>query len=288
MYWIITDSTIDMNKSFVDAQKNFKVVSLSYIIDGQNYIPDGTDEHTRGVYDKLREGKMITTSQVNSETWKESFEPVLEDGHDVLCIAFSSGLSGTCQAAAVAAAELREKYPQRRIEVIDSLAASAGEGLLVHYALRNRDKGMSFDDNVAWIRSNVQNLVHWFTVNDLMHLMRGGRVSAVSAYVGTLVKIKPVMHVNEEGKLIPREKVMGRRKSLRALVDKIKEKIVNPEGQLVTISHGDCEEDARWVGEQIKAELPMVDVEISYVGPVIGAHTGPGVVAVFCMGRNRQ
>lgn len=288
MYWIVTDSTIDMPESFAESYKDFRVVNLTYIIDGQSYVPDGTDAHTRSVYDKMREGKMITTSQVNSETWKEAFEDILQQGHDILCIAFSSGLSGTYQAATVAAEELREKYPERKLEVIDSLAASAGEGLLVYYTLKNREKGMSLAENTAWIRANVNNVVHWFTVNDLIHLMRGGRVSAVSAYVGTLVKIKPVMHVNEEGKLIPREKVMGRRKSLRALVDKIKEKIVDPEGQLVTISHGDCEDEARWVGEQIKAELPMVDVQISYVGPVIGAHTGPGVVAVFCMGNGKQ
>lgn len=288
MYWIVTDSTIDMPESFAESYKDFRVVNLTYIIDGQSYVPDGTDAHTRSVYDKMREGKMITTSQVNSETWKEAFEDILQQGHNILCIAFSSGLSGTYQAATVAAEELREKYPERKLEVIDSLAASAGEGLLVYYTLKNREKGMSLAENTAWIRANVNNVVHWFTVNDLIHLMRGGRVSAVSAYVGTLVKIKPVMHVNEEGKLIPREKVMGRRKSLRALVDKIKEKIVDPEGQLVTISHGDCEDEARWVGEQIKAELPMVDVQISYVGPVIGAHTGPGVVAVFCMGNGKQ
>ena len=284
MYWIVTDSTIDMSMSFVQSHKNFEVVKLTYIIDGQAYTPDGTDENTRSVYDQMREGKMPTTSQVNSESWKEHLEPILAAGNDVLCIAFSSGLSGTYQAATIAAEELREKYPERTLEVVDSLAASAGEGLLVHYALKNREEGMSLAQNTAWVKENRHNLVMWFTVDNLLHLMRGGRVSAVSAYVGTLVKIKPVMHVNEEGKLIPREKVMGRRKSLRALVDKIKERIVNPEGQLVTISHGDCEDDARWVAEQIKAELPMVDVAISYVGPVIGSHTGPGVVAVFCMG----
>lgn len=283
MYWIMTDSTIDMPETFAPAQKNFQVAKLSYIIDGQSYLPDGTDAQTRSVYDQMREGKMITTSQVNSESWKESFEPVLRAGEDVLCITFSSGLSGTYQAASIAAQELRSKYPERTLEVIDSLAASAGEGLMVHYALKNRDAGMSLAENAAWVREKLPHLTSWFTVDNLMHLMRGGRVSAVSAYVGTLVKIKPVMHVNEEGKLIPREKVIGRRKSLRALVDKVKEKIVEPEGQLVTISHGDCEADARWVGDMIKAELPMVDVQISLVGPVIGAHTGPGVVAVFCL-----
>lgn len=287
MYWIVTDSGIDLNKYFIEAQENFCVLNLSVVMDGENIVPDGTDEYARHIYDELRAGKVITTSQVNSETWKDAFRQILNAGDDILCIPFSSGLSGTCQAAFVAAEELREKYPERKLVVIDSLAASAGEGLMVYYALKNRDNGMSIEDNAQWVKDHVQKLVHWFTVDDLMFLMRGGRVSAVSAYIGTLVKIKPVLQVNEEGKLIPREKVMGRRKSLRALVDKIKESIVEPEGQLITISHGDCEADARWVGEQIKAEVPGVEVQISYVGAVIGAHTGPGVVAVFCLGDHR-
>lgn len=287
MYWIMTDSTIDMPETFIRAQEKLKVADLSFIMDGQSYTHDGTDAQTREIYERMRQGQTITTSQVNSQSWKDAFEPALAGGEDVLCITFSSGLSGTCQAAKTAAEELRAKYPDRTLVVIDSLAASAGEGLLVHYALKNRHAGMSLQDNAAWIREKIPHLTSWFTVDSLMHLMRGGRVSAVSAYVGTLVKIKPVMHVSDEGKLVAREKVVGRRKSLRALVEKIREKIVEPEGQLVTISHGDCEADAQWVADQIRAELPMVDVQLSLVGPVIGAHTGPGVVAVFCLADGR-
>lgn len=287
MYWIMTDSTIDMPETFIRAQEKLKVADLSFIMDGQSYTHDGTDAQTREIYERMRQGQTITTSQVNSQSWKDAFEPALAAGEDVLCITFSSGLSGTCQAAKTAAEELRAKYSDRTLVVIDSLAASAGEGLLVHYALKNRQAGMSLQDNAAWIREKIPHLTSWFTVDSLMHLMRGGRVSAVSAYVGTLVKIKPVMHVSDEGKLVAREKVVGRRKSLRALVEKIREKIVDPEGQLVTISHGDCEADAQWVADQIRAELPMVDVQLSLVGPVIGAHTGPGVVAVFCLADGR-
>lgn len=287
MYWIMTDSTIDMPETFIQAQEKLKVADLSFIIDGQSYTHNGTDAQTREIYDRMRQGQTITTSQVNSQSWKDAFEPALAAGEDVLCVTFSSGLSGTCQAAKAAAAEMQEKYPQRKLIVIDSLAASAGEGLLVHYALKNRGAGMSLEDNADWLRKTIPHMTSWFTVDSLMYLMRGGRVSAVSAYVGTLVKIKPVMHVSDEGKLVAREKVVGRRKSLRALVEKVKEKIVAPEGQLVTISHGDCEEDAQWVADQIKAELPMVDVQLSLVGPVIGAHTGPGVVAVFCLADGR-
>ena len=287
MYWIVTDSTIDMPKRYVDSQENFRVLNMSYTMDGVSYVPDGTDENSREIYRQLRAGKNIVTAQVNSETWREAFEEILAGGDDLLVIAFSSGLSGTCQAAFTAAEEAREKYPDRKLEVIDSLCASAGEGLLVDYALRNRDKGMSLEDNAAWVRENVQNIIHWFTVDDLMFLMRGGRVGVVSAYIGSLVKIKPILHVNEEGKLIPREKVQGRRKSIRALADKVKQNIVHPEGQLVLISHGDCEAEAQSLADMIKAELPVAEVRLSYIGPIVGAHSGPGTLSVFFMGKGR-
>ena len=287
MYWIVTDSTIDMPKRYIDSQENFRVLNMSYTMDGVSYVPDGTDENSREIYRQLRAGKNIVTAQVNSESWREAFEEILAGGDDLLVIAFSSGLSGTCQAAFTAAEEAREKYPDRKLEVIDSLCASAGEGLLVDYALRNRDKGMSLEDNAAWVRENVQNIIHWFTVDDLMFLMRGGRVGAVSAYIGSLVKIKPILHVNAEGKLIPREKVQGRRKSIRALADKVKQNIVDPEGQLVLISHGDCEAEAQSLADMIKAELPVAEVRLSYIGPIVGAHSGPGTLAVFFMGKGR-
>ena len=287
MYWIVTDSTIDMPKRYVDSQEHFRVLNMSYTMDGVSYVPDGTDENSREIYRQLRAGKNIVTAQVNSESWREAFEEILAGGNDLLVIAFSSGLSGTCQAAFAAAEEAREKYPDRKLEVIDSLCASAGEGLLVDYALRNRDKGMSLEENAAWVRENVQNIIHWFTVDDLMFLMRGGRVGAVSAYIGSLVKIKPILHVNEEGKLIPREKVQGRRKSIRALADKVKQNIVHPEGQLVLISHGDCEAEAQSLADMIKAELPVAEVRLSYIGPIVGAHSGPGTLAVFFMGKGR-
>ena len=287
MYWIVTDSTIDMPKRYVDSQENFRVLNMSYTMDGVSYVPDGTDENSREIYRQLRAGKTIVTAQVNSESWREAFEEILAGGNDLLVIAFSSGLSGTCQAAFAAAEEAREKYPDRKLEVIDSLCASAGEGLLVDYALRNRDRGMSLEENATWVRENVQNIIHWFTVDDLMFLMRGGRVGAVSAYIGSLVKIKPILHVNEEGKLIPREKVQGRRKSIRALADKVKQNIVDPEGQLVLISHGDCEAEAQSLADMIKAELPVAEVRLSYIGPIVGAHSGPGTLAVFFMGKGR-
>ena len=287
MYWIVTDSAIDMPKSWIDQQENLRILNLSYILDGVSYISDGTDESIKAIYNAMREGKMLKTSQVTPEMWEECFRELLSAGHDVLTIAFSSGLSGTCSAAFTAAEDVRADYPDRKLLVIDSLQASAGEGLMVHYALENRANGMSIEENAAWISENVQNFIAWFTVNDLMHLHRGGRVSAASAIVGSLVRIKPIMRVDDEGKLAVYEKAAGRKRSIRILADKIIADIVNPEGQTIHISHGDCEDEAQSLAEMIKEALPVADVRLSFVGSVIGAHTGPGVIAIFCMGNGR-
>lgn len=287
MYWIVTDSAIDMPKSWIDQQKNFKILNLSYLMDDVSYVSDGTDESIRAIYDAMRSGKMLKTSQVTPEMWETTFRELMSAGHDVLTVAFSSGLSGTCSAAFMAAEEVRADYPNQKLHVIDSLQASAGEGLMVHYALQNRENGMSIDDNAAWIEKNVQNFVAWFTVNDLMHLHRGGRVSAASAIVGSLARIKPIMRVDENGKLSVYEKAAGRKRSIRILADKIKADIVDPENQIIHISHGDCYDEAKILADMLKESLPVKDVRISYVGSVIGAHTGPGVIAVFCMSNSR-
>ena len=287
MYWIVTDSGIDMPKAWIDQQNSFRVLSLSYLMDDVTYVSDGTDESIKRIYDSMRDGKMLKTSQVTPDMWENCFRELLSAGHDVLTITFSGGLSGTSAAAFMAADEVREDYPDRKLLVIDSLQASAGEGLMVRYALDNRAKGMSIEDNAAWVQQNVQNFIAWFTVDDLMHLHRGGRVSATSAIVGSLVRIKPIMRVDENGKLAVYEKCPGRKRSIRVLADKIIADIVNPEGQILHISHGDCFDEAQQLADLLKAALPIADVQISYVGSVIGAHTGPGVIAVFCKGENR-
>ena len=287
MYWIVTDSGIDMPKAWIDQQDSFRVLSLSYLMDDVTYVSDGTDESIKRIYNSMRDGKMLKTSQVTPDMWENCFRELLSAGHDVLTITFSGGLSGTSAAAFMAADEVREDYPDRKLLVIDSLQASAGEGLMVRYALDNRAKGMSIEDNAAWVQQNVQNFIAWFTVDDLMHLHRGGRVSATSAIVGSLVRIKPIMRVDENGKLAVYEKCPGRKRSIRVLADKIIADIVNPEGQILHISHGDCFDEAQQLADLLKAALPIADVQISYVGSVIGAHTGPGVIAVFCKGENR-
>lgn len=287
MYWIVTDSTIDMPKAWIDQQEHFRILNLSYLLDGVSCVSDGTDESIRSIYDALRAGKDIKTSQVTAQMWSEAFRELLSDGNDVLTVAFSSALSGTCEAAMVAAEEVRAEFPERKLLVIDSLMASAGEGLMVHYALKNRQNGMSIDENAAWLQQNVQNFVAWFTVNDLMHLHRGGRVSAASAIVGSLVHIKPIMRMDDKGRLTVFEKAAGRKRSIRILANKIKENIVEPEKQIIHISHGDCAEEAQLLANMLRESLPVQDVRISYVGSVIGAHTGPGVIAVFCLCNTR-
>lgn len=287
MYWIVTESTCDFPKAYVDAQENFHLMHMTFTMDGQVHTPDGTDENSRDIYAQLRGGKMISTSQINTDEWIKGFEPILAGGDDILAIVFSSGLSGTYMSAVAAADELRAKYPDRKLELIDSLCASAGEGLLVHYALENRKSGKTLEENAKWIRSNVQNVIHWFTVDDLHFLRRGGRLSAAGAYLGSLLMIKPVLHVDHEGHLIPMEKVQGRKRSLKALASKVKQLAVKPEEQTVFISHGDCLDEAQYVADLIRKEAGVKQVQLSYIGPIIGSHSGPGTIAIFFMGKGR-
>ena len=238
-------------------------------------------------YNKLRGGAVSTTTQINSEEFLQVFTPLLEAGEDVLYIAFSSGLSGTCQSAFLAREELKKRFPERRLEVFDSLCASMGEGLLVYHAAKLCQEGKSLDEVLAWLKENVLRLCHWFTVDDLNHLKRGGRVSTATAVVGTILGIKPVLHVDNEGHLIPVSKVRGRKQSLDALVKRMEETVEDPANQMVFISHGDCLEDAQYVEQQIREKLGVQQVIIGYIGPVIGAHSGPGTVALFFLGRER-
>ena len=216
-------------------------------------------------------------------------EEVLKTGEDALVITFSSGLSTTYQSAEIAASELREKYPERKIYVVDSLCASLGQGLFVYYAAKKRTAGMGLEELYSWCLENRLHLCHWFTVDDLMYLKRGGRVSAATALVGTMLSIKPVLHVDDEGHLIPLSKVRGRKKSLNALVDGMEKQMgsFREKNDIIFLSHGDCYEDALYVQEQIKKRFGIEKFMISPVGPTIGAHSGPGTVALFFMGEAR-
>ena len=232
---------------------------------------------------------MPTTAQVNPEDARALIEPYLKAGKDVLHIAFSSGLSGSYNSARIAGEELQEEYPDRKIVVIDSLAASLGQGLLVYLAQKKKEEGKTMDEVAQWVMEHRLNMVHTFTVDDLNHLYRGGRVSKTTAVVGGVLNIKPVLHVDDEGKLIPVGKVRGRKKSLLALVDMMEEKLGSYKNSCDTIfiSHGDCEQDAQFVVDKIKEKYPIQTVLMNHVGATIGAHSGPGTVALFFVGENR-
>jgi len=286
-FWIATDSCTDFPAAYVQKQKDLTILPLTYQMNGQFHVPDGSDESTRDFYAQLREGVVATTSQINTNTWKELFQDCLAAGRDILCIAFSSALSGTYEAAVTAKEQIKAEFPHGKLIIIDSKCASLGQGLLVHYALQMRDAGASIDVTAKWVEENSQKINHWFTVDDLQFLRRGGRVSATSAYLGGIMKIKPILNVSEEGKLVPRSKVQGRKRSLRTLCDKVKELAVEPEKQTIFISHGDCLEEAEWLASMVREELHVKDVMIGLVGPVIGSHSGPGTMAIFFMGNHR-
>lgn len=287
-YRIVTDSTTDLTPELIQ-ELDVQVIPICYIMEGKTYhnIPGGGEMTDREFYAKLRAGSMSTTTQVNSEEFLRVFTPLLEAGQDVLYIGFSSGLSGTYQSAALAREELKQRFPGRRLEVFDSRCASMGEGLLVYHAAKLQQAGKSLDEVLSWLKENVLNLCHWFTVDDLNHLKRGGRVSTATALVGTMLGIKPVLHVDNEGHLIPVSKVRGRKQSLDALVRRMEDTALDPAGQMVFISHGDCLEDARYVERQIREKLGVRQVELGFIGPVIGAHSGPGTVALFFLGKER-
>lgn len=284
---IVTDSTADLPEAYLQ-EHGIDTMCLRYILDGESY---GTDKKldVKEFYALMRSGKMPTTSQVNPEEAKEFFLKHREETKEILYLAFSSGLSGTYNSARIAAEEVMEEYPDTKIIVIDTLAASLGEGLLVYKAVGLRAIGKTMQETADWIEAHKLNLVHMFTVDDLNHLYRGGRVSKTVAIVGTLAGIKPILHVDDEGHLIPLRNVRGRKKSLLALVDDMEQKMgdFRKENDIVFISHGDCLEDATIVKHEIEKRLGIDTFLVDYVGPTIGAHSGPGTVALFFMGESR-
>ena len=285
---ILTDSCADLTAELVE-QLDVQVLPLSYNMDGKivyNY-PDNREMDPHEFYDLLRGGKMATTSAVNVAQYTEAMEPYLQAGKDVLILAFSSGLSTTYNSGVIAADDLREKYPERKIYVVDTLCASMGQGLLVYLAAKERAKGKSIEEVRDWAQANKLSVAHQFTVNDLHFLKRGGRVSAATAVVGSMLAIKPMLHVDDEGHLINIAKARGRAASLKGLVDKMEQAAINPAEQTVFISHGDCLEDAQTVADMVKERFGVKEVIINYVGPVIGAHSGPGTVALFYIAKER-
>lgn len=284
---IVTDSTSDLPKEYFK-EHNLGIMYLSYTIEGETYTGDNQLEE-KDFYNKMRGGEMPTTSQVNPEEAKEVLLEALKECKRILCISFSSGLSGTYNSVRIASEEIMEEQMDVKIIVIDSLAASLGEGLLVHKAVTMKESGKSLEETADWIETHKLNLVHAFTVDDLFHLYRGGRVSKTTAIVGSMVNIKPVMHVDNEGHLSNMYTVRGRKKSLRSLVDYMEKKVGSYRGSndIVFISHGDCPEDAQFVADEVKSRFGIESFLINYVGPTIGAHSGPGTIALFFMGDER-
>ena len=284
-YRIITDNCCDFPAQMYE-ELNLSVVPLVVRFQGQE-ISQYNKKWLKKLYEGLRAGEEATTAAANPKDWEAAIEPVLADGQDALVLTFSSGLSTTYQSAVIAATELQEKYPDRKIRVIDTLCASLGQGLLVWYACKKRDEGMGFEELAAWLEEAKQNLCHWFTVDDLMFLKRGGRISAATALVGTMLQIKPVLHVDDEGRLINVAKARGRKASLEALAKKVGETGLPGANDTVFISHGDCIDDVKVLETILKEKYGVKEVFIGYTGAVIGSHSGPGTLALFYLGNNR-
>ena len=285
---IVTDSSANLTDAIIN-QYGIHIISLIFRVDEKEFYSyiKGVKTDIKKYYDMMRKGKTITTAQISMQSCRKCFEEILKVGKDVLYIGFSSALSGTFNAGAMTAKELQTEYPEQKIIAIDSLAASMGEGLLVYHAAEQKLQGKSIDEVAAWIENNKLKLCHWFTVDDLIFLKRGGRISATTAILGTILGIKPVMHVDDEGRLIPVDKIRGRRQSIEALAKEMEKTCINPTEQMIFITHGDCIDDAEYLEKLVRDRLHVRDVIINYVDPVIGAHSGPGTLALFFLGSKR-
>ncbi|MDL2218113.1 DegV family protein [Christensenellaceae bacterium OttesenSCG-928-M15] len=287
-YKIITDATADLPQELVEKHEIY-VIPMECSLDGTTYEfePTAKQIHPKAYYEKMREDATTSTSQINVFTYANFFAPILEAGDDILYIAFSSALTGSQQSAAIAIAELLKKYPERQILMVDSLAASLGEGLLVYAAVKKKEEGLELSALAKWVEDYRNKLSHWFTVDDLKYLKRGGRLSAASALIGTALRIKPVLHVDDLGRLVALDKVPGRKRSLKALVEFMKETYTPEVFPDVFLGHADCEEDAKFVADYIKETIGADVNVINYISPVIGAHSGPGTVALFHFGTHK-
>lgn len=286
---IVTDSSCNLTEEMID-DLGVHILPLVFMSEGQEYRSYLKGERTdlKQFYTMMREGKVFTTSLPNMADAEALFRSLLEAGKDVLYLGFSSALSGTHEAVRMLCMQLASEYPERTVRAVGTLAASGGQGLLVYHACMKAREGATLEETARWVEENRLHLAHWFTVDDLMFLLRGGRVSKVSAYMGTMLNIKPVMHVDDEGRLIPMEKVRGRKKALQALVKHMEDSAWKPVAdQPVFITHGDCIEDVEYVSDLIREKFGDVKITVNYVDPVIGAHSGPGTLALFFLADQR-
>lgn len=287
-YAIVTDAAAELPAALAE-QNRIEIMPMEVVLNGKPFFhyADYRNLSAKDFYNRLRAGETATTSAVNAEQYIEYLTPILSSGRDVLLLVFSSGLSSTYQNSLLAAETLRERFPERKLLVVDTLAPSGGQALLAWHAAQRRKEGCTIEEARDWVEENKLHLAHWFTVDDLMFLKRGGRISAATAVMGSMLSIKPVLHVDDEGHLINMGKARGRKASLRALVDKMEQTALNPGEQMVFIGHGDCPEDAELVAEDVRRRFGTKDISIAYTCPVIGAHSGPGTVALFFLATQR-
>ncbi len=287
-YQIFTDATADISESYMPGVPQVEVIPMDIKVGEQSYIYGSNGNITpEKFYGFLRDGEFATTSQINPAVYMEHFEPVLKEGKDILYLCFSSGMSGTYQAAYIAIQDLKVNYPKRKIVCIDTLCAAIGEGFLVRAALEKQNEGMKMAELVRWLLENRLKVCHWFTVDTFKHLLHGGRVSVSSAVLGSTLQIKPLLHVDEVGKLAVREKPRGRKKAIHAQMKRMEEGWRPDISKFVLIGHGDDPEGAKMLEEQVKERFPEADTYMAEIGPVIGAHTGPGILALIYWGDNR-
>ena len=288
LYRIVTDSSCDLTQEMAD-EMNMQIAPLSVNFRGKEYrnYLDGRELDVLEFYRGMRSGEMTSTTAANPDLWKQVIEPALKDGEDVLVLAFSSGLSATYTSARLAAEELQEQYPERKIYVVDTLCASLGQGMFCWLVNRKKEEGATLEEARDYAENTKLHQAHWFTVDDLFFLKRGGRVSSATAVVGTMLQIKPVLHVDNAGKLISMGKARGRKASIQALAAKVGETAIEPEKQTMFISHGDCLEDAEYLAKLLREQYHVPEIHINYIGPVIGSHSGPGTLAVFFLAKER-
>ena len=287
-YIVTACSTCDLPADYT-RQRDLKILNYHYFINGNVYADDqGQSLGFEEFYNQVRRGGKAATTPISSEAYEAFFRPFLNEKKDILHVAFSSGLSGSCAHAKLAAQRLAKEYPDRKIYVTDSKCAARGYGLLMHLLLNMRDTGADLEHLYQWAEQNAPRIIHWFAVDDLDHLKRGGRVSHPSAFLGNLLNIKPILKLTDEGRIVPVEKVRGRRQSLIALVDHMAGQFTEPEGARVFIGHGDAPEDAKFVEQLIWERYPMIkETFIHWIGPVIGTHSGPGTIALHYLGNQR-
>ncbi len=286
---IVTDSSCNLTEDMID-ELGVHILPLVFMSEGKEYRSYLKGEKTdlKQFYTMMREGKVFTTSLPNMADAEALLRGLLESGRDVLYLGFSSALSGTYEAVRLLCTQLAAEFPERTVRAVGTLAASGGQGLLVYHACKHAQAGASLEETARWVEENRLHLAHWFTVDDLMFLLRSGRVSKVSAYMGTMLNIKPVMHVDDEGRLIPVEKVRGRKKAIQGLVKHMEETAQKPVAdQPVFITHGDCPEDVEYLCDLIRKKFGDVQITVNYVDPVIGAHSGPGTLALFFLAEHR-